>query len=266
MGVDGVEDAADLRVHIAHGVAPSGGAPVGAVAGEVRLRDVDETVAFWQRVGQGEILDEGGDSVGNARSGNIGRRHGGEVDLIPAVVRIDEVERAVRAIVAAVADADPCLAGIERRGEAEVVGHVKEARFVGHVGVARDVERVAGGGKIDIIAVMHGVARAGGLEHGPPGEDAGVVGNRFGEVNIAARGERTRALGHQPPEVRKLRRGVGHIKLEILRPQSIQAHLDDVENLRRPGKSGGQNQRQGREPRAAPGEWDKSNGGFHRQH
>jgi hypothetical protein len=61
--VDRVEDAPNLGVHKADGIAPTCAAPAGGVAGEVGLRDVNETVAFgeWEI----EVVDQSGDLVGD---------------------------------------------------------------------------------------------------------------------------------------------------------------------------------------------------------
>ena len=174
--------------------------------------------------------------VGNIRARHI--RHRREVYLVSPIVFLEQIEGSVDFVVAALADRQPRLAGVKRRRETVVVRHIEEARLVRHVGVSRVVKRVSRAGKVVVVTVIRGDRCTRRTHHRSPREHRGVIRHRLGVVIVTPRVEGKRAFGHQPDKVRELHRSIRDVGFEILRAQTIQAHVNDVGNRGSTGNDG----------------------------
>lgn len=142
-----------------------------------------------------------------------------------------------------------------------VVRDIEHAGFVGDVWIARVVEGLGGRGEVIAVAVMSRVEGSGGWGHRPAGEHGGVIGNGFGEIVVATGVESGRAFGGQANKVRELRRSIGDIILEILRPETVEAHLDHIRNTGSGAQDGGEEKPDGNHlekgAESEPDSWEK---------
>ena len=198
ISVDGVDDAPDFHVHVAHRINQMAlpqlvAWPVG------RFRDMDEAV----------VLRRGAAEVQAPRSprwrwqpGNISHRS--EINFVPSIVQTDEVGSAM--ISSSCVHQMPSVFW-RKRGRTPVVVSHANMEALGHVGIAVIVRSRS---RRESCCCNRGARGppARWLKHEPPGEHGRVVRNRLRDVVIAPGIESEGAFGHEAHEIRNCARAL----------------------------------------------------------